>query len=150
MLVRLISARQVVLLHTGLKVTLFYAGQAYYRSATDAFLYVPRREGKNNHPVWALIDMDFLRSEPPLDGTSQVWPIQASTLNPVRWGNWSKRFNAANWGMPLWTMEELVLGCVLQSFLSLLMPVVERPSSPLQRTSSNPVHGLSTQFEEGP
>ena len=118
MLVRLISARQVVLLHTGLKVALFYAGQAYYRSATDAFLYVPRREGKNNHPVWALIDMDFLRSEPPLDGTSQVWPIQASTLNPVRWRNWSKQFNAANWGMPLWTMEELVLGCVLQSFLS--------------------------------
>jgi len=118
MLVRLISARQVVFLLSRHRVTLFYAGQAYYRSATNAFLYIPSPVGKNEHYAWALIDLDCLNSEPPLDGTTQVWPIQASSPNPVRWKLWSKQSSTAIWGLPLWTMDELMLGCVFRSFPS--------------------------------
>jgi len=118
MLRRLISARQVVLLLTKAKVTLFYAGKAYCRSPTDAFLHVPTCKGKTKNYAWALIDIDPQNSQLPLDGTTQVWPIQASSPNPVQWKLWSKEFNAAKWGMPLWTVDELVFGCVSLSFPS--------------------------------
>jgi len=110
MLVRLISARQVVLLLDTKQVTLFYDGKAYYRSALEGFIHVPKPAGENDYPAWALIDMDNLNAGPTLDTTSEVWPIQASSLKPVQWKSWSKQFHAAEWGMPLWTNGELAYG----------------------------------------
>ena len=116
MLVRLVSARQVVLLLDRQEVTLFYAGKVYYRAVSDGLLHIPKPAGKNIYPAWALIDADWLDSGPPLSATSEVWPIQASSPNPVQWKSWSKQFDAAEWGMPLWTMHELLYGYVLRSF----------------------------------
>jgi len=118
MLARLISARQVVVLYQSGHLILFYSGQAYIRPTREGFDYVPLPRGENKHPVWALINCDSGTCEPTLYASDQVWPIQASTPDPIRWRTWSKRLNAARWGLPLWTIDELVFGYVFRGFLS--------------------------------
>lgn len=113
---RFISARQVVLLYDSTSMFLFYAGQVYHRPALNGFHYVPIHEGENKYPAWALIDVDFQNNGPPLSSTTEVWPIQASSPNPVQWDSWSKQLDAAMWGLPLWSFQELVFGYVVRPF----------------------------------
>ena len=115
MLARLISAGQVVLLCDSSDVYLFFHGQVYGRSTQSGFGDLPKRRGKYC-PVWALIDVDFKDRGAPLDSTSNAWPIQASSPNPIRWKSWRKQYGAAELGMPLWNKKELMAGYAFSLF----------------------------------
>jgi len=117
MLARLISADQVVVLCGSLNIYLFYQGRVYMRLTQFGLGDFPEHQGKYC-PVWTLIDVDFNDRGPPLDSTSNAWPIQASSPNRIRWKSWLKQYQGAKFGMPLWNMEELVAGYVF-SLLSL-------------------------------
>ena len=110
MLARLISARQVVLLCDNLDVYLFYCGQVYHRSGESSFMDLPTPEDLPGHFIWALIDVDYQDRGPPCVGSRNIWPIQTSSPNPVRWKHWSKQAQAAMLGMDLWSVEELMEG----------------------------------------
>lgn len=112
MLARLIASRQVVILCDNSEAYLFFAGQVYYNSMNNnPFRSLPKRE--NTYcPILTLIDVDYADRGPPLTGSSTVWPIQASSPNPIRWKSWAKQNKAAELGMPLWSIEELAAGYV--------------------------------------
>ena len=117
MLVRLISARQVVLLCKNSDVYLFYHGQVYHRLGEPGFNNLPECQSRSYYPIWTLIHAEPIQ-EPPVWGSSNIWPIQTSSPNPLRWDGWSRRYGAAVLGMPLWDMEELMEGYVF-SFSSI-------------------------------
>ena len=116
MLARLISAHQVVLLYSNFKVHLFYHGQVYTRPAESGFDYLPRHQKTRYCPIWALIDVDSRDQGPPITPDDNIWPIQMSCPNPVRWKSWRKQNRAVLLGMPLWNMEELMEGYVFSQF----------------------------------
>ena len=116
MLAQLISACQVVLLYNGFEAHLFYCGQVYSRSMGFYFEDLPKQREKRYCPVWALIDMDYRSEQPPISGTSNIVPIQASPQGSVLWKSWKKQYRAALFGMPLWSMEELIEGYVYDLF----------------------------------
>jgi hypothetical protein len=116
MLVRLISARQVVLLWDSSRAYLFYRGQVYFRSTVFGFEDLPEHQRTPYCPIWALIDMDYQYQGPPITGSSNIWPIQASSPDPVRWKHWRKQNRAALLGLPPWNMEELMEGYVFSLF----------------------------------
>ena len=119
MLAWLISVDQVVLLCTADDNYLFYCGQVYVRSTSVGFRGLPVRQNVEYFPIWALIDMDYKKSDPHIRADSDIWPIQASSPNPVRWAPWVKQNGAALLGMPVWSMRELKEGCGLSLFSSL-------------------------------
>ena len=122
MLARLISAGQAVLLCGSFNIYLFYQGQVYMRLTQFGIDDLPIRREKYC-PVWALIDVDFNDRGAPLDSTSNAWPIQASSPNPIRWKSWRKQYGAAELGMPLWNKKELMAGYVFSLFsLSVIDP----------------------------
>jgi hypothetical protein len=112
MLARLVSARQVVVLCDNFELHLLYQGQAYSRPTTSGVKFLPKHSKTPYCPIWALIDVDFKGEGAPIVANSNVWPIQASSPNPVRWKFWAKQFSPALWGVSLWDMEELNQGCV--------------------------------------
>ena len=116
MLVQLITAHQVVLLSNTRKDYLFYRGQVYSRPAEAGYENLPENQQTNYSPVWALINMDSIERGPLIDRGLNIWPIQASPPNPVRWRAWAKQLDAALLGMPLWSMEELMEGYALSLF----------------------------------
>jgi len=118
MLTRLISAGQVVLLCGTNYIRLFYQDRVYVRLAQFGIEDLPERKGIPYCPIWALIDVDYHDRGPPLSHTSNVWPIQVSSPNPVRWKSWVKQRRGAELGMPLWNTGELMAGYVF-SLLSL-------------------------------
>ena len=124
MLTRLISARQVVVLYHGTTgAYLFYCGQVYSQSAEYAVRGLPRHQRIQYCPIWALVDMDFQKHGPPLTGSSNLWPIQASSPDPIRWKSWLERNGATLLGMPLWNTEELMEGYAFGQFsLSAIEP----------------------------
>jgi len=128
MLARLVSAHQVVVYYTSGRSVLFYRGEVYTRSALSGFEDLPMIQGILYCPVWTLIDMDFGNGAPPIVEDSNIWPIQASLLNPIRWNQWRERDGAALLGMPLWSMEELIMG-----YAFALFPLLSTdPGHPLQ------------------
>ena len=123
MLVQLISAHQVVLLFRTRKDYLFYRGQVYSRPAGDGYEDLPINQRTSYSPIWTLIDMDCMNQGPPIDPEFNIWPIQASSPNPIRWKAWIKQFNAVLFGMPLWSRKELIAGYVCNLFpLSAINP----------------------------
>jgi len=112
MLVQLISAQEVVLLCDSARICLFFRGRVYHRPENSGFAFLPRPPIELYYPIWTLVDMVPLR-EPPIGESSNIWPVQTSSPNPIRWNAWSKQNMAARLGMPLWTMEELISGYVL-------------------------------------
>jgi len=112
MLAQLISAHEVVLLCNITRILLFYRGGVYLRPANLGFEFLPTPPIGLYYPIWALIDVSYLH-EPPITEESNIWPVQTSSPNPVRWKAWSKANNAALLGMPLWSMQELMEGYVL-------------------------------------
>ena len=113
LLPQLLSVRQVILLYNTTETYLFYRGQAYSRPTGFGLKYFPTRAIKRYYcPIWALIDMDCTGRRPPINKSLNIWPIQASSPNPARWKLWKKQYNATLFGMPLWTMEELIAGYV--------------------------------------
>jgi len=116
--VRLISARQVVLLCDNSYVYLFYHGQVYSRREEFGFEGIPTHKWERYCPILTLIDVDFGNREPRITSSSKIWPIQASSPNPIRWHSWSKQNAVAVLGMPLWSMGELMKGYVFNVFFS--------------------------------
>ena len=108
MLARLLSLRQVVLLCDNLVVYLFYRGKVYTRSAEIGPGNLPTKDS-GYCPVWGLIDVDYMNEEPSssITSNSNVWPIQASLPDPLRWRSWRTQNNAASLtlDMPLWKKE---------------------------------------------
>jgi len=138
MLARLISLHQVVLLCTSDDVHLFYCGQVYFRPTVSGFRGLPRHEWIEYCPIWALFDVDFKDHGPPIAAESNIWPIQASSPNPIRWKAWSKQTGAALLGMPLWNMDELMGGYVFSLFsFSPIDPGSDGPLPLLQFTPSS-------------
>ena len=118
---RLISARQVVLLCNGRTTYLFYCGNVYSRPTDSGFENLPGHP--DVHPIWALINLDFKDQGPPIEEGVNVWPIQASSPNPVRWNLWLQRTQGALLGFPKWSVKELAEGYVLNlSPLSTVCP----------------------------
>ena len=111
MLVRLISAHQVVIFCDGNNSYLFYGGKVFFQSM-------------KHYPVWALIDMDHTGKAPPISNfETNIWPIQASSLEPALWKRWSKRYRATRLGMPRWSVEDLSKGYIFNfSSLSAINP----------------------------
>jgi len=108
MLARLIASRQVVILCDNDEAYLFFHGQVYNHSMDDRpFRYLPKHKHIPYCPILALIDVDYVKREPPIKSSVNIWPIQASSPNPVRWKVWSKQNNAALLGMPAWSVDEL-------------------------------------------
>jgi len=116
MLVRLVSAHQVVFYCNPNEIFLFYRGEVYTRSTQSGFKGLPRVPGVSYCPVWALINMDYEDKPPPITELSKIWPILASSPRPVRWKQWHKQNRAALLGMPLWSMWELMMGYVVALF----------------------------------
>jgi len=116
MLARLISDRQVVLLCDTSAVFLFFHGKVYSRPTQCGFRDLPKRKGAPYCPIWALIDVDFLNEGPPITDSNNIWPILASSPNPIRWKSWRKQTGAVLLGMPLWEMDELMEGYVFSVF----------------------------------
>ena len=63
-----------------------------------------------------LVDVDGHDHGPPIGAGENIWPIQASSPNPIRWKSWRKQYDATLLGMPLWKMDELVEGYVFSVF----------------------------------
>ena len=123
MLARLISLHQVVLLCGPSIAHLFYRGQVYSRSTESCFVNLPTCEDSPYCPIWALVDMDLRKQEPPFVKNINFWPIQTASPDNFRWATWRKQFGAALLGMPLWDMKELMEGYVFSSFsLSVIDP----------------------------
>ena len=136
MLARLISARQVVVLCDNNRCYLFYAGTVYSRPAEFGFVALPTHKESEDFPVWALIDLDFQERGPQV-GSANVWAIQTSSPNPIRWKSWRKQHRAALLGMPLWSMEELMKGYAFCLFSLAVVSFVADCRSPLQFQNSS-------------
>ena len=123
LLARLLSVRQVVLLYTNAETYLFYRGQAYSRPTGPRLKHLPTRTIERYCPIWMLIDMDDANRGPHIGKRLNIWPIQASSPNPTRWRVWKKQYGAFLFGMPLWSMDELIAGYVFSLFpLSAINP----------------------------
>ena len=122
MLVRLISAHQVVIFCDGNYSYLFYGGKVYLQSMKpEVFCDIPIH--RKHYPVWASIDMDHTGKAPPISNETNIWPIQASSLEPALWKRWSKRYRATRLGMPRWSVEDLSKGYIFNfSSLSAIDP----------------------------
>ena len=112
MLAKLISAQEVVLMCDSVLIYLFYRGELYHRPLSGGFIFLPTPPLRKYYPIWALIDVTYLH-EPPIVESSNIWPVQTSSPNPIQWNSWRKHNNAALFGMRLWNMDELLLGYVL-------------------------------------
>ena len=106
----LLSDGQVVLLCDNDQTYLFYRGKVYFRPTHIGFTDLPVHRTAPNRSIWAPIDVDYLDRGPPIRSATVVWPIQAASPNPIRWSSWHKQLNAALWGAPLWSLEELIEG----------------------------------------
>ena len=116
LLTRLLVAEQVVLLYDNINAYLFYHGTVYFQLVNDGFGPLPEPNPASYRPVWALMDVDPNDRDPYISGDLDMWPIQVSPPNPVRWRNWSKQLGAALFGMPLWSPEDLVKGYAFSLF----------------------------------
>ena len=112
----LLSKQQVVLLCCSAHAYLFYRDMVYFQPTSHAFLGLPVHREHPNRGLWTPIDVDYDTRGPPLTGDQNVWPIQVSSPKPIRWRSWLKQLDGALWGMPLWSLEELIEGCAFNSF----------------------------------
>jgi len=113
-LARLLSEQEVVLLCDNLHAYLFYRGTAYFQHASLGFLGLPVHKEHPTRAVWTPIDVDYQTHGPPI--RAGIWPIQASSPKPTRWKSWVKQLDGALWGMPLWSLKELIRGYAFSSF----------------------------------
>jgi len=120
MLAQLISTQEVVLLCDSNRILLFFCNKLYHRLTISGFDFLPIPPPGRKHPIWALVDQGRPK-EPPITESTDIWPVQTSSLNPIQWANWAKHNKAAMLGMPLWNMEELKIGFVLAYSLLLLI-----------------------------
>jgi len=127
MLAQLLSAHQVTLLCNSSMTYLFFRGKVYVRPTQFGFYNLPSYPGYC--PIWALIDMDYQKTAPPIERDTDIWPIQASSPQPSRWKTWIKQYGASLLAMPLWSMEELEEGYVFSSFS---LPSTTNPSHVVQ------------------
>ena len=117
LLARLLSLDQPSLVCDNQLGYLFYQGLVYSRPAYDAFFNLPYRQpdlpgSEEYFPVWAMIDNDTAKTEPPISPRLNLWAIQASSPQPYRYQSWKKQNGAAGLGLPPWDEDELVDGCV--------------------------------------
>ena len=118
MLARLFSARQVTLLFGTTYAYLFYRRKVYRRSAKLGSWDLPKNPKRRYCPILGFIDADYTNRGPRVKHVANVWPIQFSSPNPIRWKHWVKQNGAATLGMPLWTTDELMRGYVFSLFPS--------------------------------
>jgi len=96
---------------------IFYSGKVYTRPRKDDYKGLPQIRDKSLYfPEWMLIDSDFDSGGAPVGDEEDIWPVQSTSPNPIRWKSWSKQYDSALLGMPLWTTKELMKGCVFSSF----------------------------------
>ena len=123
LLVWLLSAHQVTILCDVRSTYLFYHGVVYTRPTASGFVNIPEHKTSGYYPIWAPIDMAFLKKEPPVCDDSTIWPVQASSPNPIRWEMWLKQLNGSLLGMPRWNRKDLAEGYVFNLFsLSAINP----------------------------
>ena len=116
MLAWLLSKQQVVILCNNALQYLFYRDKVYSRPTALGFVHLPYHPGHPRRSVWGLIDIDFDDRGPPINSDLTIWPIQATSPKSIRWKSWRKQLDGAMWGMPLWSLEELIEGYASSSF----------------------------------
>ncbi|EIM89619.1 uncharacterized protein STEHIDRAFT_108317 [Stereum hirsutum FP-91666 SS1] len=117
MLARLLSTKQVVLFSSSSLLYLFFDGRVYL-SKTGHFLPQPSQTSR------------------------EIRPVDVSPPDPSRYKDWRKQANAALWGMPLWSMEELLAGLPVQpgydrlrTDLERILPFLDEDTSFFNRTA---------------
>ncbi|EJD07138.1 uncharacterized protein FOMMEDRAFT_152496 [Fomitiporia mediterranea MF3/22] len=91
----------------------FFEGRVYVAVRQNPILI--------EHPnifTWSLIDSDLHAAPPPsylVKGSVNLFPVQASSPNEVRYRYWLKQRQGYIWGMPSWTFEELMEGLKIQA-----------------------------------
>ena len=116
LLVWLLSANQVAIWCDPDSIYLFYHGVVYSRPTASRFVNLPRHNTSDYYPIWAPIDMDSEKKEPPVRPNHAIWPVQASSPNPVRWEIWFKYLNGSKLGMPQWNRADLARAYVFDLF----------------------------------
>lgn len=110
MLACCIMQRYNVIFHYREVTRFFFEGRVYQADKPrPTFMKV------QNFFAWSLIDSDTQKTPPPsflTDKTFRIFPIQASSPDEARYAIWLKECQRKIWGMPLWTFEEMVKGCV--------------------------------------
>lgn len=103
-----------VFLYTHAHQVLFYNGETWVpKTATphDRLMSTLPKPVDSCLPVWVLIYMDARPEEPEgLVGRDTVFPVQAASPHPARFGIWSKRRNARFFGLSLWKTETIYAG----------------------------------------
>ena len=146
MLARLISDNQAIVVSIRSDLYLFYEKEVHKRRGAE-FSSVPTHQRDENFTMWTLIDTDALAQPPVIDNLSPIWPIQASSPNPIQWKTWAKQRETPLLGMPLWGVEELKAGHVLAASCFTEV-IVDYPL--LQFTSASPLQQVSNRTGEVP
>ena len=123
LLAQLISTGEVVLFCNSVRILLFFCGKLYRRLTISGFECLPKPPLGTKHSIWTLIDLGDPKG-PPVTASQDIWPVQTSSPNPIRWVNWVKEYNAPMLGMGLWSIEELKQGFVLAYSPLLLIPTM--------------------------
>ena len=127
MLARLIASRQVVILCDNSRAYLFFDSHVYSQLMNnDPFWNLPKHKTMTYCPIMALINVDYKDQGPSITGESNIWPIQASSPNPIRWKSWAKQNKAAVVGMPHWTTDELAEGAPMPPLTSIPAMLLRR------------------------
>ena len=105
LLLRLLSMRQVVLVHvSGLDVLFYHDG--VYRPSRDANVSDLPSPGAGSF-IWSLFDLYPNEMVPPFAVDPQCFPVQGPSPNPSLYRNWRKVRGPRYTVFPLWTLEEL-------------------------------------------
>ncbi|EJC99708.1 uncharacterized protein FOMMEDRAFT_160136 [Fomitiporia mediterranea MF3/22] len=107
MLICCLMKYENVVFHYQADTRFFFEGRVYRAMRSNASLI------EKGVFSWSLIDLDRREEGPPefLTGKGvHILPIQAASPNPKRYFHWLKQRNGYVWGMPLWTLDEMMQG----------------------------------------
>ena len=81
-------------------------------SLEDSNETLPMPESLSNVFIWSLLDIREKQEPCRLLVTSPCFPIQTASPDPVQYKIWTKEKVPLFTGLPLWTRDELIQGCV--------------------------------------
>ena len=114
LLVRLLQRKQVVLFSPdGESVFLFYHREVYtVRMEAIYGDVLPYPKSSSNVFIWSLFDIYGPKEPKKVLVNRPCLPVQVASPNPIRYKIWRKERIPLLTGLPLWTRDELMQGCV--------------------------------------
>ncbi|KAI0045379.1 hypothetical protein FA95DRAFT_127244 [Auriscalpium vulgare] len=114
---------------------LFYGGKVYVPKLLTPFKFSLLPQGAK--PLWALIDAAAGLTAGNLMNR-KIFPVFASSPAPNRYREWIKQRGGLSWGLPLWSLEELVTGFKLykryNEFHALVVATLAKTALPTDTT----------------